>query len=108
VYVRRKSCPPVCTTVRCPKFRQLKEVRYVNRLIAALGLAVIAASVAGQALAADTHPQPLQKQPNHHPAPPVQPQKTGGGVKGFGYQVISPRDAASGLASGKRNHGPTL
>lgn len=79
----------------------------MTRLIAALGLAVMAAALAGQALANNSQPQPLQKQPNHHPPPPVQPQKSGGVVVGFRYQVISPRDASSGLASGKRNHSPT-
>jgi len=83
----------------------------MTNLLAGLGVILAAVCVAGGAMAADTQPQPLQKQPNHHPQPPVQPTKGSGGSKGsdrnFVYQVISQHDAASGLATGKRTHNPT-
>jgi hypothetical protein len=67
----------------------------------------MAASVAGQATAADTHQLPLQQLPSHHPAAPVQPQKNAHSATSFKCQVASQYDATSALSRGKRTQSPT-
>jgi hypothetical protein len=78
----------------------------MSKLVAAVGLAVMAASVAGQALALNPQPLPPRQIPVTSRHQLETHNRHGAIVHGFNYQVVSPRDAASGLPTGKRMHKP--